>query len=77
MNDATKVQISMLALRTMRPEQLQALQENVIGTGQWETADEVQIMSDFGTIMALPQEGCSHDDADRHRGGRLHTHLTR
>lgn len=54
MFEGVKVTITALALREMTPEQLKALQENVLAEGRWETAHSVRVILDFGTLMVTP-----------------------
>lgn len=51
MTNDTEINITIKALRDINPVQLEALQEQVLQEGRWDTATEVVIWVDGETIM--------------------------
>lgn len=57
MNSAVTVEMRVGTLAKLKenPEQLNALVENVLREGQWETADHVVVWYDFDSLMVIPK----------------------
>jgi hypothetical protein len=58
MKDHTMIEMrpTVQGLREMTPEQLKALQENVLADGCWETASGLGLWFEWGTLMVSPKD---------------------
>jgi hypothetical protein len=63
MKSHLKVEMTVATLRAMSPEQLKALQENILAEGRWETFDpatEVLHVSGHGDYIGIEKDGHTH-----------------